>query len=157
MIKSDEIRDQHAGFGCASHGTLTVKLCCSLVADKIVTNAEHKIGNYQTGRILGGLRERCALLRDRERATEVGEPQQEPIQPEKKLQSVPTVPERLLKSEYTLNRGANQIAVSRGIHRRQCEGFLKDHLLPGATGGIVQAGKRPFTPPVALLEQRQIR
>ena len=39
MIKSDEIRDQHAGFGCSSHGTLTVKLRCSLVAAVKVVQA----------------------------------------------------------------------------------------------------------------------
>jgi hypothetical protein len=78
-----------------------------------------------------------------------------PIQAERKLQVVPTVPERLLKSKCTFNRGTNLIAVSRGIHRRQGKAFLKYHLLPGATGTIFQTGKRPLAPPGALFEQRQ--
>ena len=85
MIKPEEIGDRCAGLGCASHATLAVKLRCSLIADIMVTSAKHKICDEQAGRILGGLCERCALLRDRERATEVGKPHEKPIQAERKL------------------------------------------------------------------------
>ena len=42
-----------------------------------------------------------------------------------------------------------------GEHRQQRQGFLKNHLLSGVAAGAVGRGQRPFTPPPALLEQRQ--
>jgi hypothetical protein len=52
----------------------------------------------------------------------------------------PAVLERFRKRKSTLEVGANLIAVSAGKHRRQRQGFLKNHLLSGASAGVVERG-----------------
>src|SRR5580704_17465592 len=42
---------------------------------------------------------------------------------------------------------ARRLACTAREDQRDAQRFLKDHLLPGAMVGGVQAGKRPFTPP----------
>src|ERR1700741_2851681 len=61
----------------------------------------------------------------------------------------------LRKRKSTLDRGANLVAVAPSVNRRQRQGFLKDHLLSGASAGVVEHGQRPFTPTPTFLEQRQ--
>src|SRR5260370_41598285 len=112
MIKPEEVRDERARLGCASHASLTVKLGRGLVSHKMVASAEHEIRDYQARRVLGALLERCALLRSRERGTEIAQPHEKPIQALKKLQLVTPVAERLLKRKSSLDRDANPAAVS---------------------------------------------
>src|SRR5580693_3333514 len=63
--------------------------------------------------------------------------------------------ESFRKRKSTFDCGANMIAVTPGEHRRQRQGFLKNHLLSGASAGRVESGQRPFTPTPTFLEQRQ--
>jgi hypothetical protein len=116
MIKPEEVRDERARLGCASHASFTVKLGRGLVSHEMVTSAEHEIRDYQARRVLGALHERRALLRSRERGTEIARPHEKPIQAVKKLQLVTPVAERLLKRKSALDRGANLVGVSAYVH-----------------------------------------
>jgi hypothetical protein len=66
-----------------------------------------------------------------------------------------TVLESFREREPTLKFSANLIAVTPGKHRRHRQGFLKNHLLSGASAGVGERGQRPFAPTPAFLEQRQ--
>src|SRR5271154_4077069 len=70
-------------------------------------------------------------------------------------QLAPTVLESFRKRKSTLKFGAGPIGVPPGEHRRLRQGFLKNHLLSGASAGIVESGLCPFAPTPAFLQQRQ--
>src|SRR5437879_4282363 len=134
MIEAEEIRDDRARLGCASHTPLTVKLGRGLVSHKMVAGAEHEIRDHQTRRVLGALYQHCALLGSRKRGTEIAKPHEQPIQAVTKLQSVTPIAECCLERQSTLDGGANLVDVSPSVHRRQRQALLKDHLLSCATG-----------------------
>src|SRR6202043_2399385 len=77
------------------------------------------------------------------------------VQTGEKAQLALTVLEGFRQRKSTFDCGANLIAVTPGEHRRQRQGFLKNHLLSGASAGVVEHGQRPFTPTPAFLKQRQ--
>src|SRR5271156_5231615 len=63
--------------------------------------------------------------------------------------------ETFRKRKSTLVFGANLIGVTPGEHRRQRQGFLKKHLVPSASAGVVKRGQCPFTPTPAFHQQPQ--
>src|SRR5580692_8348332 len=91
MVKPEELRSYRARLGHASHASLTVKLSCGLVSHEMIASAEHEIRDDRARRVLGVLPERCALLRSRERGTEIAQPHEKPIQAVKKPQLVSPV------------------------------------------------------------------
>jgi hypothetical protein len=103
--------------------------------------------------VLGSLRDDADLLRDRQGAADVAEPREKNVQTEEKAQLARRVLESFRKCKPTLEFGANLIAVTSGEHRRYRQGFLKDHLLSGATAGVIERGQRPFTPTHTFLQQ----
>ena len=66
-----------------------------------------------------------------------------------------TILERFRKRKSTLYCGVNLIVVTPGVHRRQRQGFLKNHLQSGASAGVVESGQCPFAPSPAFVKQRQ--
>src|SRR5580704_12640752 len=132
-----------------------MELCRGLVAQKVVSNAHPPPRPDGAGRVLGSVRGDAALFCDRQGAADVAKAHQKEVQTGEKAELACTVLEGLRKRKPSLDCGTNLIAVTPGEHRRKRQGFPKNHLVPGATAGVVESGQRPFTPSPAFSEQRE--
>ena len=97
---------------------------------------------------------RGALAVAEQGASNVTKSAKKQVQTDEKAQLARPILKGFRKRKSTLEFGPNLIAVTSGEHRRQRQGFLKDHLLSGASAGVVERGQRPFTPTPAFLKQR---
>ena len=132
-----------------------MELCRGLVAQKVVIEADQPLGPDSAGRVLGSPCNNAGLFRDRQGAADVAESRETEVQTGKKTQLARTILERFCKRESTLEFDAHLVAIAPGEHRRQCQSFLEDHLLSGASAGVVKRGQCPFTPTPAFIKQRQ--
>jgi hypothetical protein len=62
--------------------------------------------------------------------------------------------ERFGQREPAIDRGANRAVVPTGVHRRQRQRLLENHLRSRAIAGIVDNGQGPFAEAPALFQQR---
>src|ERR1700723_1029637 len=137
------------------HAALAMQLCRGLVAQKVMGNAQPTLRPDGAGRLLGILLVDAALSRNGQGAADAAKPYQKKVQTGENAQLAPTVLERFRPRKSTLEFGANLIVVAPGEHRRHRQGFLKNHLLSGASAGVVERRQRPFTPTPAFPEQPQ--
>src|SRR5271167_5254987 len=134
------------------HAALKVELCRGLVAQIVVRHAHPPLRPDGAGRVLGSPRDGAAPFRDRHGVAEVAESCEKYVQTDEKAKLARRILERFRQRKPALVFGANLIAVTHGEHRRQCQGFLKNHLVSGASAGRVESGQRPFTPTPAFPE-----
>src|SRR5579863_4291823 len=120
------------------HAALKMELRRGLVAQKVVIEADQPLGPDGAGRVLGSPCNNAGLFCDRQGAADVAEPRETEVQTGKKTQLAGTILERFRKREATLEFDANLVAVAPGEHRRQRQSFLEDHLLSGASAGVVK-------------------
>ena len=156
LIKTEEVDVEGTKLDRERHAALKMELCRGLVAQKVVSNAHPPLRPDGAGRVLGSLRDDASLFRDRQGAADVAELRKKNrFRPTRRRKLACTVLESFRQRKPTLEFDANLIAVTPGEHRRQRQGFLKNHLLSGAAAGVVERGQRPFTPTPAFPEQRQ--
>src|SRR5580698_4428808 len=134
------------------HAALKMELCRGLVAQIVVRHAHPPLRPGGAGRVLGSLRDGAAPFRDRHGVTQVAESCKKNVQTDEKAKLARRILERFRQRKPAVVFGANLIAVTPGEHRRQRQGFLKNHLLSGASAGRVEGGQRPFTPTPAFPE-----
>src|SRR5580693_1201557 len=155
LINAEEVDVEGTKLDCERHAALTMELCRGLVAQKVMGNAQPTLRPDGAGRLLGSLRDDAGLFRNRQGAADVAKPYEKEVQTEEKAQLAPTVLESFRQRKSTFEFGTDLIAETLGKHRRQRQNLLKNHLLSGASAGIVESGLCPFAPTPAFLQQRQ--
>src|ERR1700723_2978 len=155
MIETEDTFIEGTKLDRECHAALAMELCRGLVAQKVMGNAQPTLRPDGAGRLLGSLRDDAGLFRDRQGAADVAKPYEKEVQTGENAQLAPTVLESFRQRKSTFEFGTDLIAVAPGEHRRHRQGFLKDHLLSGASAGVVEGGLCPFAPTPAFPEQRQ--
>src|SRR3984957_14007302 len=155
MIETEDTFIEGTKLDRECHAALAMELCRGLVAQKVMGNAHPTLPPDGAGRVLGSLRDDAGLFRDRQGAADVAAPYEKEVQTGEKAQLTPTVLESFRQRKSTFEFGTDLIAETLGKHRRQRQNLLKNHLLSGASAGIVESGLCPFAPTPAFLQQRQ--
>jgi hypothetical protein len=95
-----------------------MELCRGLIAQKVVIKSDQPLRPDGARRVLGSLRNKAGLFRDRQGASDVAKSRKTEIQTGKKTQLARPILERFRERESTLEFDTNLIAVSPREHRR---------------------------------------
>src|SRR5580698_6057911 len=114
----------------------------SLVSQHMKKLAEHPLSHTKVSHVLSALSDDAALFGKRCGAAEVAKAWEKIVQTGEKLRLVQWVLKSLRECKPTLDRSTNLVVAPAGEHQRQRQRFLKNHLLAGASAGVIECVER---------------